>query len=89
AIIPVYQAFGGGGWATNTGGSYVMPTTSQMQTMMDHWERLVPNPAFDMAYKWASQNGETSLGNTPAMQSFFLQHNTTTTTPPPTTPPPT
>jgi Ca2+-binding RTX toxin-like protein len=84
AIIPVYQAFGGGGWATNTGGSYVMPTTSQMQTMMDHWERLVPNPAFDMAYKWASQNGETSLGNTPAMQSFFLDHNTSTTTPPPT-----
>ncbi|WP_210212056.1 MULTISPECIES: calcium-binding protein [unclassified Mesorhizobium] len=84
AIIPVYQAFGGGGWATNTGGSYVMPTTSQMQTMMDHWERLVPNPAFDMAYKWASQNGETSLGNTPSMQSFFLQHNTSTTTPPPT-----
>ncbi|TIQ75332.1 MAG: calcium-binding protein, partial [Mesorhizobium sp.] len=72
AIVPVYQAFGGGGWATNTGGSYVMPTTSQMQTMMDHWERLVPNPAFDMAYKWSSQNGETSLGNTPAMQDFFL-----------------
>ncbi|CCV10198.1 calcium-binding protein [Mesorhizobium sp. STM 4661] len=89
AIIPVYQTFGGGGWATNTGGSYVMPTTSQMQTMMDHWERLVPNPAFDMAYKWASQNGETSLGNTSSMQSFFLQHNTSTTTPPPTTPPPT
>ncbi|TIU28057.1 MAG: calcium-binding protein [Mesorhizobium sp.] len=84
AIVPVYQAFGGGGWTTNTGGSYVMPTTSQMQTMMDHWERLVPNPAFDMAYKWASQNGETSLGNTPAMQDFFLRHNTSTTTPPPT-----
>ncbi|PDQ17122.1 calcium-binding protein, partial [Mesorhizobium sanjuanii] len=90
AIIPVYQTFGGGGWATNTGGSYVMPTTSQMQTMMDHWEKLVPNPAFDMAYKWASQNGETSLGNTSSMQSFFKEHNTTTTTtPPPTTPPPT
>ncbi|TIU80522.1 MAG: calcium-binding protein [Mesorhizobium sp.] len=84
AIVPVYQAFGGGGWTTNTGGSYVMPTTSQMQTMMDHWERLVPNPAFDMAYKWASQNGETSLGNTPAMQDFFLRHNTSTTPPPPT-----
>ncbi|MCV3208014.1 calcium-binding protein [Mesorhizobium sp. YC-39] len=89
AIVPVYQTFGGGGWATNTGGSYVMPTTSQMQTMMDHWERLVPNPAFDMAYKWSSQNGETSLGNTPSMQAFFREHNTTTTTPPPTTPPPT
>ncbi|TIX72146.1 MAG: calcium-binding protein, partial [Mesorhizobium sp.] len=84
AIVPVYQAFGGGGWTTNTGGSYVMPTTSQMQTMIDHWERLVPNPAFDMAYKWASQNGETSLGNTPAMQDFFLRHNTSTTPPPPT-----
>ncbi|MER8483349.1 calcium-binding protein, partial [Mesorhizobium sp. M1322] len=57
----------------------------QMQTMMDHWDRLVPNPAFDMAYKWASQNGETSLGNTPAMQDFFLRHNTSTTTPPPPT----
>ncbi|TIS71384.1 MAG: calcium-binding protein, partial [Mesorhizobium sp.] len=32
-----------------------------------------------------SQNGETSLGNTPAMQDFFLRHNTSTTTPPPTT----
>jgi len=92
AIVPVYQAFGGGGWATNTGGSYVMPTTAQEQTMLDHWAKLVPSPAFDMVYKWSSQNGETSLGNTPSMQAFFLDHNTHsgtgTTTPPPVTPPP-
>jgi len=92
AIVPVYQAFGGGGWATNTGGSYVMPTTAQEQTMLDHWAKLVPSPAFDMVYKWSSQNGETSLGNTPSMQAFFLDHNahsgTGTTTPPPVTPPP-
>jgi Ca2+-binding RTX toxin-like protein len=88
AIVPVYQAFGGGGWATNTGGSYVMPTTAQEQTMLDHWAKLVPSPAFDMVYKWSSQNGETSLGNTPSMQAFFQDHNshTGTTTPPPTTP---
>ena len=89
SIVPVYQTFGGGGWATNTGGSYVMPTTAQMQTMIDHWEKLVPSPAFDMAYKWSSQNGETSLGNTSSMQAFFrdLNAHTDTTTPPPTTPP--
>ena len=48
-----------------------MPTTAQMQTMMDHWEKLVPSPAFDMAYKWSSQNGDTSLGNTPGNASLF------------------
>jgi Ca2+-binding RTX toxin-like protein len=93
AIVPVYQSFGGGGWATNTGGSYVMPTTAQMQTMLDHWEKLVPSPAFDMVYKWSSQNGETSLGNTSSMQAFFKEHNahtdTGTSTPPTTTVPPT
>ncbi|TGP44364.1 calcium-binding protein [bacterium M00.F.Ca.ET.230.01.1.1] len=80
AIIPVYQAFGGGGWATNTGGSYVMPTAAQEQAIIDHFAKLVPSPAFDMAYKWSSQNGETSLGNTPSMQAFFLDHNTHTST---------
>ncbi|MBZ9816225.1 MULTISPECIES: calcium-binding protein [unclassified Mesorhizobium] len=80
AIIPVFQTFGGGGWSTNTGGSYVMPTTAQEQTIMDHWAKLVPSPAFDMAYKWSSQNGETSLGNTSSMQAFFLDHNTHTST---------
>ena len=89
SIVPVYQTFGGGGWATNTGGSYVMPTAGQMQVMIDHWEKLVPSPAFDMAYKWSSQNGETSLGNTSSMQAFFRDLNTHTDTanPPPTTPP--
>ncbi|MDX8534097.1 calcium-binding protein [Mesorhizobium sp. VK25A] len=80
AIVPVYQAFGGGGWATNTGGSYVMPTTAQEQTIIDHFAKLVPSPAFDMVYKWSSQNGETSLGNTPSMQAFYLDHNTHTST---------
>jgi serralysin len=75
-IVPVYQTFGGGGWTTNTGGSYVMPTTSQMQTMADHWDKLVPSPAFDFAYAWGSQNGDTALGSSSALKAFFLQHNT-------------
>jgi Ca2+-binding RTX toxin-like protein len=75
-IVPVYQTFGGGNnWTTDTGGQYVLPTAAQEQTMMDHWAKLVPSPAFDYAYAWGSQQGDTALGNSPALQAFFLQHN--------------
>jgi Ca2+-binding RTX toxin-like protein len=74
-IIPVYQTFGGGNWTTDTGGKHLMPTPSQMQTMMDHWAALVPSPAFDYAYAWGSQNGDTALENSSELQAFFLQHN--------------
>ncbi|MDG4878733.1 calcium-binding protein [Mesorhizobium sp. WSM4935] len=88
-IIPVYQTFGGGGWETDTGGKHVMPTSSQMQTMMDHWAKLVPSPAFDYAYAWGSQNGDTALENSPELQAVFRQHNasSTSSTPPATTEP--
>jgi Ca2+-binding RTX toxin-like protein len=88
-IIPVYQTFGGGGWETDTGGKHVMPTTSQMQTMMDHWAKLVPSPAFDYAYAWGSQNGDTALENSPELQALFRQHNASSTSsaPPATTEP--
>ncbi|WP_245440969.1 hypothetical protein, partial [Mesorhizobium sanjuanii] len=74
-IVPVYQTFGGGNWTTNTGGKYVMPTTDQLQTMMDHWEKLVPNPAFDFAYAWGEQEGDTALEHSPTLQAFFREHN--------------
>ncbi|MGX5830128.1 hypothetical protein [Mesorhizobium sp. 43Arga] len=74
-IVPVYQTFGGGKWTTDTGGKFVVPSTSQMQTMVDHWDKLVPSPAFDYAYAWGSQQGDTALGNSPALQAFFLEHN--------------
>ena len=74
-IVPVYQTFGGGSFTTDTGGQYVLPTTAQEQIMMDHWAKLVPSPAFDYAYAWGSQQGDTALGSSPALQAFFLQHN--------------
>ena len=79
-IVPVFQAFGGGTWTTDTGGQYVMPTPAQEQTMMDHWAKLAPSPAFDYAYAWGSQQGDTALGSDPALQATFLQHNTASTT---------
>jgi len=76
SIVPVYQAFGGGDWSTETGSKVVMPTAAQEQAMIDHWAQLVPNPAFDYAYAWGSQNGDTALESSPELQQVFLAHNT-------------
>ncbi|MER8509574.1 calcium-binding protein [Mesorhizobium sp. M0894] len=84
-IVPGYQAFGGGEYNTDMGGKYVVPTAAQMQTMMEHWAKLVPSPAFDYAYAWGSQRGDTALESSSELQAVFRQHNlaTTGTTPPP------
>lgn len=79
-IVPVFQTFGGGNWVNDDGGHYVMPTATQAQTMLAHWSALVPNPAFDYAYAWGSQNGDTALESSPELQSVFLQHNTANAT---------
>ncbi|ESX99676.1 calcium-binding protein [Mesorhizobium sp. LNJC405B00] len=83
-MIPGYQAFGGGNYKTDTGGQYVVPTAAQEQTMMDHFAKLIPSPAFDYAYAWGSQQGDTALGNSPALKAFFLQHNQSAASVPPT-----
>ena len=75
-IVPVFQTFGGGGWVDENGGHYNMPTAAQEQQILDHWADVVPNPAFDYAYAWGSQNGDTALENSQALQNVFLQHNT-------------
>ncbi|MER8386487.1 calcium-binding protein [Mesorhizobium sp. M1380] len=84
-IVPGYQAFGGGEYNTDMGGKYVVPTAAQMETMMDHWAKLVPSPAFDYAYAWGSQRGDTALESSSELQAVFREHNlaTTGTTPPP------
>ncbi|MER9984483.1 calcium-binding protein [Mesorhizobium sp. M0103] len=84
-IVPGYQAFGGGEYHTDMGGKYVVPTAAQMETMMEHWAKLVPSPAFDYAYAWGSQRGDTALESSPELQAVLRQHNlaTTGTTPPP------
>lgn len=75
-IVPVFQAFGGGDWVNDMGGKYVVPTAAQEQQMLDRWAALVPNPAFDYAYAWGSQNGDTALEDSPALKEIFLRHNT-------------
>ncbi|MFB9265559.1 hypothetical protein ACFFWD_20790 [Bradyrhizobium erythrophlei] len=75
SIIPVYQTFGGGSWTTDTGGSYVLPTALQERAIINEWAKFLPSPAFDFAYHWNSQYGDTALESSPALQQVFLAHN--------------
>lgn len=73
-IVPVYQAFGGGGYA-----SYILPTASQAQTLLTTWGSLVPHPAFDYAYSWGTQSGDTALSTDPTLLAVYAAHNQAST----------
>ena len=70
AIVPVYQAFGGGGYT-----SWTLPTVSQAQQDLATWAPLTPNPPFDYVYAWGSQNGDTALSESPELEAVFAQHD--------------
>ncbi len=74
-IVPVYQAFGGGTWVDDGGGSYQLPTAAQESEILLTWATLVPTPVFDYAYSWGSQNGDQPLNGSPPLQQVFLTHN--------------
>ena len=77
-IVPVYQAFGGGGYA-----SWIVPTPAQEQQILSTWGASVPSPAFDYAYSWGVQSSDTALSTDPGLQTVFAAHNAGTTPPPP------
>ena len=64
ALVPVYQAFGGGQYT-----SYTLPTPAQEQTILSTWGQYLPKPAFDMAYSWGIQDGDTALVDDPSLQA--------------------
>ena len=70
-IVPIYQAFGGGGVASN----YTLPTASQEQQILSTWGASVPNPAFDFVYSWGVQDGDNAISNEPSLQQVFAAHN--------------
>jgi hypothetical protein len=69
-IVPVYQAFGGGGYA-----AWILPTTVQEQQIWGVWASLVAYPAFDYAYSWGVQASDQALSTTPVLQTIFSQKN--------------
>jgi hypothetical protein len=78
AIVPVYQAFGGGAWRDDGGGFYAIPTRGQEQQILLTWGQLLPNPVFDYAYSWGTQNSDTALAGSPDLQAVFSLHNSGT-----------
>ena len=81
-IVPVYQAFGGGPVYT----TYILPTPAQEEEILSTWGSVVPAPAFDYAYSWGVQDGDTALSNDPTLAAVFAAYNSGSTSPPP--PPP-
>lgn len=81
AIVPVFQAFGQESRLDGKSVYYRTPTTKEFQDMLDLWESLVPNPAFDFVYTWGVQCTENScpapqsLKNHPELQLLIKQHN--------------
>ena len=78
-IVPIYQAFGGGGVASD----YTLPTASQEEQILSTWGASVPTPAFDFAYSWGVQNGDDAISNEPSLQAVFAQYNAQSTSTPP------
>jgi hypothetical protein len=70
AIVPIYQAFGGGGYST-----YILPTAAQEQQILTTWGSVIPAPMFDYAYSWGVQDGDTALSTDPALQQVLAAHN--------------
>ncbi len=74
-IVPVYQAFGGGAWVDDGGGSYQLPTAAEESAILSTWGSLVPTPVFDYAYSWGAQNGDQPMSASPSVQSVFVARN--------------
>jgi FG-GAP-like repeat len=80
-IVPVYQAFGGGGYS-----NWILPTPAQEQQILSTWGSVVPAPALDFAYSWGVQVGDTALSDDPALQAVFAAHNGASAIPAPAAP---
>jgi hypothetical protein len=83
AIVPFYQAFGGGGWHDDDGGHNVMPTVQQERRILATWGSVTPRPAFDAVYAWGSQEGDAALEADLALQAVFAAHNSSDSSKPP------
>ncbi|HSX30915.1 MAG TPA: hypothetical protein VLE99_03295 [Candidatus Saccharimonadales bacterium] len=80
AIVPVFQTFGQEGRSDGGSVYYRTPSATELQSMLDTWKTLVPNPAFDYAYSWGVQCGSScpspqALSNHAELQAVMSGHN--------------
>lgn len=74
-MVPIYQAFGGGNWVDDGGGTYLLPSVEQERQMLSRWGMLIPTPPFDYSYSWGVQRGDYALENSAELRSVFATHN--------------
>jgi hypothetical protein len=70
-IVPVYQAFGGGGYS-----AWLMPTAAEETQLLATWASAIPAAVFDYVYSWGVQSSDQALSTAPDLQAVFLQKNT-------------
>jgi hypothetical protein len=70
-IVPVYQAFGGGGYS-----AWLLPSAAEETQLLSTWASAIPAAVFDYAYSWGVQHSDAALSTTPDLQAVFLQKNT-------------
>src|SRR5207247_4122277 len=58
-----------------------LPPASQERQILATWGPLVPNPVFDYAYSWGTQNSDQALEGSTTLQAVFSAHNATSAGP--------
>jgi hypothetical protein len=74
-IIPIFQAFGGGLWRDDEGGTYIMPSPAEEIEIISQWRALIQTPVLDMAYSWGTQREDASLHDMPSLIEVFAIYN--------------
>ena len=74
-LVPIFQVFGGGSWRDDSGGRYILPTVAEEREIIARWDAVLPDAAFDYAYSWGAQRGDTALQYSSALRSIFLHRN--------------
>jgi hypothetical protein len=81
-IAPVFQTFGQEGRTDGKTVYYRTPSASELQSMLDVWQALVPNPVLDAPYTFGIQcktstcPAPQALENHPELQQIITAHNT-------------
>jgi hypothetical protein len=70
-IVPVFQAFGGGGYS-----QWTLPTEDQEEQILAIWAGLDPTPPWTYVYAWGVQLSDQALSTTPYLQAIFKYMNT-------------
>lgn len=76
-MSPTYQAFGG--WSNQ----FFIPSSIQMQEVLQRWKTLLPDPPMFQAYSFGQQPNSTgAIATVPHLQAVFRDWNTAAATPP-------